>query len=100
MRPISLIDVNGHTGPKSVVKRLEQLYLMLYIRIISDAVQTINEILDFTKIKNIGSLLTTVHFKKAFDSVNWNFLKKKTDFGPSFIAWTNAFLYTNISSCV
>ena len=56
----------------------------------------------FTVSKNISSLLVAIDFEKAFDSVNWNFLRKtleRFNFGPSFIAWIDTF-YSDISSCV
>ena len=58
--------------------------------------------MSFTASKNISSLLVAIVFEKAFDSVNWNFLRKaleKFNLGPSFIAWINAF-FSGISSCV
>ena len=71
-------------------------------RTIFDAVRTIDDVISFMALKNISSLMIAVDFEKAFDSVNWNLLRKTLDrfnFGPSFIAWIKAF-YSDIKSCV
>ena len=46
--------------------------------------------------------MTAIDFEKAFDSLNWNLLRKSLEFfgfGESFLGWIRTF-YTNISSCV
>ena len=43
-------------------------------RNIFDAVRTINDIFDFTKIKTYDAILTAIDFEKAFDSLHLNFL--------------------------
>ena len=46
--------------------------------------------------------MTTFDFKKAFDSISWQFLfetLKVFNFGNSFIRWVEV-LYSDISSCV
>ena len=71
-------------------------------RTIFDAVRTNDDIISLTASKDISSLLVAVDFKKAFDFVNWNYLKKTLEefnFGPSFIAWITTF-YSDISSSV
>jgi len=57
-------------------------------RTIFDAVRTIDDIISLTASKNISSLLVAIDFEKAFDSVNWNYLKKtleKFNFELSFL---------------
>ena len=71
-------------------------------RNIFDAVQTIGDIMDYTKLHNLPGLMVTIDFEKVFDSLSWNFLFKtleKFNFGESFIKWVRLF-YTNISSCI
>ena len=71
-------------------------------RNIFDAVRTIGDIMDYTKLRNIPGLIVTIDFEKAFDSLSWSFLFKileKFNFGQSFINWVRIF-YTNISSCI
>ena len=110
-RPISLINVDVKIGTKAIAKRLEKGLPEIihhsqnaYVkgRTIFDAVRTIDDIIKLTSSNNMGSLLVAIDFEKAFDSVNWNFLRhalRKFNFGPSFITWITAF-YSNISSCV
>ena len=53
-------------------------------RNIFDAVRTIGDIMDYTKLYNLPGLTVTIDFEKAFDSLSWNFLFKtleKFNFG-------------------
>ena len=47
-------------------------------RTIFDAVRTISDIMDFTKVRCYKGIMTATDFEKAFDSVNWKFLIKIT----------------------
>ena len=43
-----------------------------------------------------------VDFRKAFDTIEWNYLEKALmlfNFGPNFLQWFRT-IYSNISSCV
>ena len=84
-RPISLINVDVKIGTKAIAKRLEKVLPEIihhnqnaYVkgRTIFDAVRTIDDIISPTASKDISSLLVAIDFEKAFDSVNWNYLKK------------------------
>ena len=58
--------------------------------------------MEYTKLYNIPGLMTTFYFKKAFDSLNWQYLVNTLEafnFGVSFIRWVKV-LYSDISSCV
>ena len=64
-------------------------------RNIFDAVRTINDVFDFTQIKNYDAILTAIDFEKAFDSLNLNFLFHSLEafgFGESLIAWIRTFI--------
>ncbi|KAL9965974.1 hypothetical protein ACROYT_G023977 [Oculina patagonica] len=110
-RPISLVNVDVKIGSKAISKRLEKVlpHIIYYDqnafvkgRTIFDAVRTINDVIDFTKLKSYRGILTAIDFEKAFDSLNWDFLLKSLEtfgFGKSFIAWIKTF-YNNTSSCV
>lgn len=110
-RPISLVNVDVKIGSKAIAKRLEKVlphivhfdqYAFVKGRTIFDAVRTINDVIDLTKMKGYRGILTAIDFEKAFDSLNWNFLFKSLEtfgFGESFIAWIKTF-YNNTSSCV
>ena len=55
-----------------------------------------------TSLKNLPGMAIFIDFKKAFDSVNWDFLAKVLEtfnFGPHIRKWINV-LYTDITSCV
>ena len=45
-------------------------------RNIIDAIRTILDILSDTVKRNIGGIILTIDYEKAFDSVNWKFLEK------------------------
>ena len=85
-RPISLINIGVKIATKAIAKRLEKVLPEIiqhnqnaYVkgRTIFDAVRTIDDIISLTALKDISSLLVAIDFEKAFDSVNWNYLKKK-----------------------
>ena len=55
-----------------------------------------------TKVKKLPGLLLFIDFEEAFDSLEWDVLKKcleKFNFGPDLIKWINTF-YNGIQSCV
>ena len=71
-------------------------------RTIFDAVRTIDDIMEYTKIKQIPGLLVAFDFEKAFVSLSWSFLFKALNsfnLGKSLILWVPV-LYCNISSCI
>ena len=82
-RPISLVNVDVKIGSKAIAMRLKKVLpsiihydqsAFVKARNIFDAVRTINDIFDFTQIKNYEAILTATDFEKAFDSLNLNFL--------------------------
>ena len=110
-RPISLLNVDVKIVPKAITLRLEKVlsnsisadeWAYVKGRNIFDAVRTICDIMDYTKLCNLPGFMVTIDFEKAFDSLSWNFLFKTLEnfnFGESFIKWIRLF-YTNISSCI
>ncbi|KAL9964740.1 hypothetical protein ACROYT_G028420 [Oculina patagonica] len=110
-RPISLLNVDYKIGSKALATRLEKVLPHIihanqcaYVkgRTIFDAIRSINDVMEYTKIYNIPGLMTTFDFKKAFDSLNWQYLFNTLEtfnFGDSFIRWVKV-LYSDISSCV
>ena len=86
-RPISLVNVDVKIGSKAISKRRESLPHIIHYdqnafvkgRTIFDAVRTINDVIDFTKLKNYRGILTAIDFEKAFDSLNWDFLLKSLE---------------------
>ena len=98
--------MDAKIGSKANAKRLQEVIRDIihhnqnaYVqeKSISDAVGTIDDILEFTERKKIKGLMLAIdfrHFKKAFDSVNRRFMLETLsafDFGPSFIRWIRTF---------
>ena len=110
-RPISLLNGDYKIGSKVLATRLEKVLPDIihenqcaYVkgRTIFDAIRSINDVMEYTKLYNIPGLMTTFDFKKAFDSLNWRYLVNTLEafnFGVSFIRWVKV-LYSDISSCV
>ena len=110
-RPISLLNVDVKIASKALASRLEKVlpeiihpdqYAYVKGRTIFDAVRTIDDNMEYTKIKQLPGLMVAFDFEKAFDSLSWPFLfkaLKSFNFGESFIKWVST-LYSNISSCV
>ncbi|KAL9966672.1 hypothetical protein ACROYT_G024784 [Oculina patagonica] len=110
-RPISLLNVDMKIASKALALRLEKIlpeiiqadqYAYVRGRTIFDAIRTIEDIMEYTKIQQLSGLMVAFDFEKAFDSLSWSFLFKALrafNFGESFIRWVSV-LYCNISSCV
>lgn len=110
-RPISLLNTDYKIASKAIAQRLTK-YLHKIIhpnqagyvkgRNISENIRTLLDILDYLKQTDKPGILINIDFKKAFDSIEWTFLRevlKKFNFGNSFIHWIEVF-YKNISSCM
>lgn len=110
-RPISLLNVDSKIASKAIANRLVKFLPKLmnenqvgYVqdRNIVENIRTIQDLLYFTKNKDIPGLMIMIDFEKAFDSLDWQFLDlvlKKFNFGPSITKWVKTF-YTGVSSCV
>ncbi|KAL9983202.1 hypothetical protein ACROYT_G005340 [Oculina patagonica] len=110
-RPISLVNVDAKIISKVIASRLKVVLPHIihcnqtgYVkdRYIGETVRSILDIIDFTERENIPGLLIFIDFRKAFDTLEWNFLFKCLDafnFGPEFKRWISTF-YKNIQSCV
>ena len=110
-RPISLINVDAKIASKTLAKRLEKVLpeiihsnqnAFVKERSLFDAIRTIDDVMEYTKEKELCGILVAIDFEKAFDTLNFDFLIRtlhKFNFGPSFIQWIRT-LYKNVSSCV
>ena len=71
-------------------------------RYIGNNARLILEILDYFENTNTDGILLFADCKKAFDSIEWNFLFKtleKFNFGDKFIKWIKI-LYKNPNFCI
>ena len=77
-RPISLLNVEVKIASKALASRLEKVlpeiihpdqYAYVKGRTIFDAVRTIDDIMEYTKIKQLPGLMVAFDFEKAFDSL-------------------------------
>ena len=71
-------------------------------RYIGETVRSIFDIMEFTDSQNIPGILIFIDFKKAFDTLEWNYLfncLEAFNFGSDFIRYVKMF-YTYIQGCV
>lgn len=110
-RPISLLNVDYKIASKTIANRLIKHLTKLihpnqvgYVknRKITDNIRTVIDIMEHLKEDKLPGILINIDFEKAFDSIDWTFLKlvlNKFNFGNSLTKWIQTF-YTNLSSCV
>ena len=111
LRPISLLNVDYKILTKVIAKRLEKLLPKIinpdqtgYVkgRYIGENVRLIQDIMFYTKRMNSPGIAIFLDFRKAFDSIEWEYLKaalKAFNFGPNLLNWIDV-LYNEASSCV
>ena len=110
-RPITLLNCDYKIASKAIASRLKAVLQNLVEndqtsflkgRSIAENICLINNVISYTESKNIPGLLLFVDFEKAFDTIEWAFVKKTLHhfgFGSSLIKWINLF-YRDIQSCV
>ena len=110
-RPISLINVDAKIISKVIAARIKKVLPSIihhnqtgYVkdRYIGETVRSIFYIMEFTDSQNIPGILIFIDFKKALDTLEWNYLfncLEAFNFGSDFIRYVKMF-YTNIQSCV
>ena len=111
LRPISLLNTDYKILTKVIAKRLEKVLPKIinpdqsgYIknRYIGENVRLTSDIMKYTEENNIPGIALFLDFKKAFDTIEWDFINsclKKFNFGPDIQNWVKI-LYNNVSSCV
>jgi len=111
LRPISLLNVDYKILTKTIAKRLEKVLPKIinpdqtdYVkgRYIGENVRLILDIMSYTDEKNVPGVALFIDFRKAFDTIEWDFLidtLNKFNFGPNVINWVKIF-YNNVTSCV
>ena len=110
-RPITLLNVDYKIAAKAIAKRLEQVLPDLIHpdqtgfvkgRYIGENIRLIADVMEVTKTHNLTGILTSLDFRKAFDTLEWPFIMKTLDsfnFGGDIKRWVNTF-YSNIESTV
>ena len=110
-RPITLLNLDYKIASKAIAKRIEKVLASLinsdqtgFIkgRYIGQNVRLLNDILEQTEIQNIPGILLQLDFRKAFDTIEWEFIQKTLalfNFGESIQRWISTF-YTNPESSV
>ncbi|CAM8979776.1 unnamed protein product [Rhodiola kirilowii] len=98
-RPISLVNSVYKILAKCLAKRLSAILPMLISpnqsafitnRNIMDGIMIINELIHAVKIEKRSALVIKVDFRKAYDTISWEYLdlvQKSMGFGPLWRAW-------------
>ena len=110
-RPLTLLNVDYKILAKAIGQRIESKLSSLihsdqtgFIkgRFIGQNVWLLNDIMEYTEAKNLPGILLFIDFRKAFDTIEWNFLHKCIElynFGPNIRKWISI-LYNNVESGV
>lgn len=110
-RPISLLNVTYKIGSSCIANRIKQVLPTLinedqtgFIagRYIGDNLRCLYDIIDYLNKNNKPGLLTALDFEKAFDSINWSYMRNvlhAVGFKDDIIQWISAF-YNNIRSYI
>ena len=111
LRPISLLNVDYKILTKVLSNRLEKILPKIinpdqtgYVkrRYIGENIRLIQDLMFYLEKENSPGIAVFVDFRKAFDTIEWNYLEKALalfNFGPNFLQWFKT-IYSNISSCV
>ena len=109
-RPLSLLNVDYKIATKAIAHRISKVLPTIvkedqtrYVqgRYIGQNIRLIMDIMRVTEVESIPALAIFIDFKKAFDTVDWNFLFRTLqafNFGPCIQKWIRTF-YTDCSSC-
>ena len=110
-RPISLLNVDYKIAARTLANRLKKVIHKIvhldqqgYIknRFIGYNLRQIQDIIDYTDSLQLEGAILFIDFRKAFDTVEWNFLYNvlhKFGFKNSFITWIKV-LYSDCKSCI
>ena len=108
---LSLLNTDYKILTKAIAKRLEKVLPKVinpdqtgYIknRYIGENIRLISDIMTYTEEKNIPGIALFIDFKKAFDTIEWEFINRclqAFNFGPDIQTWVKI-LYNNVSSCI
>ena len=98
-RPITLLNVDYKILAKCIAKRIEPFLPKLIHsdqtgfmkdRFIGQNVRLLNDLMEYTDVKKISGIFLFIDFEKAFDSIEWNFIKRSLELfnlGPFLTRW-------------
>ena len=110
-RPISLSDTDYKILTFILANRLKTVIgtiiehdqtAYIPVRYIGDNIRLIDDFIRYFDDSNKGGILLSIDFKKAFDSIEWNFLCKSLKhfgFGKGYINWIKT-IYKQSTSCI
>ena len=110
-RPISLLNVDYKLAARAIAGRLLKIIHIVVAddqtcgvpgRFIGENVAFLRDVVDFTTLSNSPAALLSLDQEKAFDRVEWSFMRRTLltmGFGPSFINWIDLF-YRDVQSAV
>ncbi len=110
-RPITLLNTDYKIASKALATWIERILPKLIHpdqtgfmkgRYIGENLRLISDVMEYTKMEELTGVLVSVDFKKAFDTLEWLFIKSVLNlfnFGESVKRWTSVF-YTNVENAV
>ena len=110
-RPLTLLNCDYKIAAKSIANRLKSVIPNLinndqtgFIkgRFIGENIRLLESVICFAKENNIPGLILFLDFEKAFDTLEWTFIRKTLEhfgFGKGIISWINLF-YRCPESCL
>ena len=111
LRPISLLNVDYKILTKILAKRIEKVLPKIinpnqtgYVKghFIGENIRLIQDVMFLTKHTNTPGIAIFLDFRKAFDTIEWNYLLsalKLFNFGSDIQRWIEV-IYHNVSSCI
>ena len=110
-RPITLLTVDYKILAKCIAKRIEPFLPKLIHsdqtgfmkdRFVGQNVRLLNDLMEYTDVKKISGIFLFIDFEKAFDSIEWNCIKRSLELfnlGPFITRWFSI-LYSNSEAAV
>ena len=71
-------------------------------RFIGQNVRLLNDLTEYTDVKEISGIFLFIDFEKAFDSIEWNFIKRSLELFNlgQFVTWWFLIFYNNSEAAV
>ena len=83
--PVTLLNVDYKILARCIAKRIEPFLPKLIHsdqtgfmkdRFIGQNVRLLSDLMEYTDVKKISAIFLFIDFEKAFDSIEWNFIKR------------------------